>query len=153
PRGRRRRRAEAAARRTLQSERPFARRARPVGGRRRLRRRRPPPRRRVHEPTRSRRDDRAARRGAPRRAGGPVTSAPEGVLPIDKPAGVTSHDVVTTVRRALGTRKVGHAGTLDPMATGLLIVGGGSATRLLRFLGDLSKTYEGTFRLGVETTT
>jgi tRNA pseudouridine55 synthase len=79
--------------------------------------------------------------------------APEGVLLVDKPAGITSHDAVATVRRALGTRKVGHAGTLDPMATGLLVVGVGRATRLLRYLGDLPKTYEGTFRLGVETTT
>jgi tRNA pseudouridine55 synthase len=83
-----------------------------------------------------------------------VTAAgPEGLLLIDKPAGVTSHDVVDVVRRALGTKKVGHAGTLDPMATGLLLIGVGRATRLLRFLGDLAKTYEGTMRLGVETTT
>jgi tRNA pseudouridine55 synthase len=77
----------------------------------------------------------------------------EGLLLVDKPAGVTSHDVVDVVRRALGTRKVGHAGTLDPMATGLLLIGVGRATRLLRFLGGLPKTYEGTLRLGVETTT
>ena len=57
------------------------------------------------------------------------------------------------VRRATQVKKVGHAGTLDPMATGLLVLGLGRATRLLRFLGDLPKTYEGTFRLGVETTT
>jgi tRNA pseudouridine55 synthase len=79
--------------------------------------------------------------------------APEGVLLVDKPAGITSHDAVASVRRALGTRKVGHAGTLDPMATGLLVLGVGRATRLLRFLGGLPKTYEGTMRLGVETTT
>jgi tRNA pseudouridine55 synthase len=79
--------------------------------------------------------------------------APEGILLIDKPSGVTSHDVVDAVRRALGTRKVGHAGTLDPMATGLLVIGVGRATRLLRFLGDLPKTYEGTGVLGVRTTT
>ena len=77
----------------------------------------------------------------------------EGVLLVDKPAGTTSHDVVDAVRRSLGTRKVGHAGTLDPMATGLLILGAGRATRLLRFLGDLPKSYRGTMRLGVETTT
>jgi tRNA pseudouridine55 synthase len=77
----------------------------------------------------------------------------EGLLLVDKPAGVTSHDVVDVVRRALDTRKVGHAGTLDPMATGLLLIGVGRATRLLRFLGTLPKTYEGTLRLGVETTT
>jgi tRNA pseudouridine55 synthase len=82
-----------------------------------------------------------------------TTDAPDGVLLIDKPRGVTSHDVVDAVRRALRTRKVGHAGTLDPMATGLLVLGVGRATRLLRFLGDLSKTYEGTMRLGVETDT
>jgi tRNA pseudouridine55 synthase len=80
-------------------------------------------------------------------------SDPEGLLLVDKPGGMTSHDVVDIVRRRLGTRKVGHAGTLDPMATGLLVLGVGRATRLLRFLGDLPKTYEGTARLGVETTT
>ncbi len=79
--------------------------------------------------------------------------SPDGLLLVDKPGGVTSHDVVDAVRRALGTRKVGHAGTLDPMATGLLLIGVGRATRLLRFFGDLPKTYEGTARLGVETDT
>ncbi len=79
--------------------------------------------------------------------------APDGLLLVDKPRGMTSHDVVDAVRRAMSTRKVGHAGTLDPMATGLLLVGVGRATRLLRFLGDLPKTYEGTGMLGVETTT
>ena len=78
---------------------------------------------------------------------------PDGLLLIDKPGGITSHDAVAAVRRALQTRKVGHAGTLDPMATGLLVMGVGRATRLLRFLGDLPKDYEGTMRLGVETTT
>jgi len=77
----------------------------------------------------------------------------EGLLLVDKPRGLTSHDVVDRVRRTLGTRKVGHAGTLDPMATGLLLIGVGRATRLLRFLGDLPKSYEGTLRLGVETDT
>jgi tRNA pseudouridine55 synthase len=81
-----------------------------------------------------------------------VTPA-EGLLLVDKPRGVTSHDVVDVVRRGLGTRKVGHAGTLDPMATGLLLIGVGRATRLLRFLGALPKTYEGALRLGIETTT
>ncbi len=80
-------------------------------------------------------------------------SPAEGLLLLDKPKGVTSHDVVDVVRVALGTRKVGHAGTLDPMATGLLVIGVGRATRLLRFLGDLLKTYEGTGRLGEETDT
>jgi tRNA pseudouridine55 synthase len=80
-------------------------------------------------------------------------TAPEGVWLIDKPGGMTSHDAVAALRRALGTRKVGHAGTLDPMATGLLVMGVGRATRLLRFLGDLPKTYEGAFVLGVRTDT
>ncbi|HEX2267462.1 MAG TPA: tRNA pseudouridine(55) synthase TruB, partial [Actinomycetota bacterium] len=76
-----------------------------------------------------------------------------GLLLVDKPAGITSHDAVDRVRRTIGVRKVGHAGTLDPSATGLLLIGVGRATRLLRFLGDLPKSYEGTGVLGVETTT
>jgi tRNA pseudouridine55 synthase len=82
-----------------------------------------------------------------------VDRAPDGLILIDKRAGITSHDVVDEVRRALGNRKVGHAGTLDPMATGLLVVGVGRATRLLRYFGELRKTYEGTGRLGEETDT
>jgi tRNA pseudouridine55 synthase len=78
---------------------------------------------------------------------------PDGLLLVDKPPGITSHDAVAIVRRVQGTKKVGHAGTLDPMATGLLVMGIGRATRLLRFLGDLPKEYEGTIRLGIETTT
>ena len=70
---------------------------------------------------------------------------------IDKAEGWTSHDVVAKARRALGTRKVGHAGTLDPMATGLLVLGAGPATRLLTHLVGLGKTYETTIRLGVST--
>lgn len=85
--------------------------------------------------------------------GSGASVAPEGLLLIDKPQGITSHDAVDKVRRALNTKKVGHAGTLDPLATGLLLIGVGRATRSLRFLGDLPKTYEGTMRLGVETTT
>jgi tRNA pseudouridine55 synthase len=77
----------------------------------------------------------------------------DGLLLVDKPAGITSHDAVDEVRRALGVKKVGHAGTLDPMASGLLLMGVGRATRLLRFLGDLDKEYEGTARLGEETDT
>lgn len=76
---------------------------------------------------------------------------PRGILLVDKPAGITSHDVVARSRRALDTRKIGHAGTLDPMATGLLILGVGSATRLLTFIVGLDKTYEATIRLGVST--
>ena len=77
----------------------------------------------------------------------------DGLLLIDKPKGITSHDAVDVVRRSIGVRKVGHAGTLDPMATGLLVMGVGRGTRLLRFLGNLEKEYEGTGRLGEETDT
>jgi tRNA pseudouridine55 synthase len=82
-----------------------------------------------------------------------MTPGVEGLMLVDKPSGVTSHDVVDVVRRSLRTRKVGHAGTLDPMATGLLILGVGRATRLLRYLGDLPKSYAATGRLGEETDT
>jgi tRNA pseudouridine55 synthase len=76
-----------------------------------------------------------------------------GILLVDKPQGHTSHDVVARVRRAAGTRKVGHAGTLDPMATGLLVLGIESSTRLLTFMVGLDKRYEATIRLGESTTT
>ena len=76
-----------------------------------------------------------------------------GILLVDKPAGLTSHDVVARTRRALGTRKVGHAGTLDPMATGLLVVGVEGATRLLTYIVGADKTYEATIRLGQTTGT
>lgn len=72
---------------------------------------------------------------------------------IDKPAGPTSHDVVAVVRRALGVRRVGHAGTLDPAATGVVVVLVGRATRLARFVATLPKTYRGTIRFGFETST
>lgn len=78
---------------------------------------------------------------------------PSGILLVDKPGGMTSHDVVARARRAMGTRKVGHAGTLDPMATGLLVLGVGAATRLLTFVVGLDKTYEATIRLGESTDT
>jgi tRNA pseudouridine55 synthase len=78
---------------------------------------------------------------------------PDGLLLVDKPHGITSHDAVALVRRALGTRKVGHAGTLDPMATGLLLLCAGSAARLQGFFTLMDKTYEGTMRLGRATTT
>ena len=74
-----------------------------------------------------------------------------GLLVIDKPAGVTSHDVVGMVRRRFGERQVGHAGTLDPDATGVLLVGVGRCTRLLRFLTDLGKTYTGQVVFGTTT--
>ena len=76
----------------------------------------------------------------------------DGLLLVDKPAGPTSHDVVAAVRRVLGERRVGHAGTLDPAATGLLVVLAGRATRLARFVALLPKWYRGTVRFGWETT-
>lgn len=76
-----------------------------------------------------------------------------GLVVVDKPAGLTSHDVVARVRRLAGTRKVGHAGTLDPMATGVLVLGVERATRLLGHLMLTEKTYDATVRLGVATTT
>lgn len=78
---------------------------------------------------------------------------PDGVVVIDKPAGWTSHDVVAKSRGVLGTRKVGHSGTLDPDATGVLVLGVGKATRLLRYLTELPKSYVGEIVLGVETST
>lgn len=76
-----------------------------------------------------------------------------GVLLVDKPGGMTSHDVVARARKALGTRRIGHAGTLDPMATGLLILGVEASTRLLTYIVGLDKTYEATIRLGATTDT
>jgi tRNA pseudouridine55 synthase len=80
-------------------------------------------------------------------------AAPSGVLVVDKPRGPTSHDVVASVRRALGTRDVGHAGTLDPMATGVLVVLVGEATKLAPYLTADDKAYEATVRLGEATDT
>lgn len=82
-----------------------------------------------------------------------MEASPNGVLLVDKPEGWTSHDVVAKTRGALRTRKVGHAGTLDPMATGLLVLGVGPSTRLLTHLVGLDKTYEATIRLGQSTVT
>jgi tRNA pseudouridine55 synthase len=76
-----------------------------------------------------------------------------GVVVIDKPTGLTSHQAVAMIRRIAGTRKVGHAGTLDPMATGVLVIGIGRATRLLGYLALTEKAYDGTIRLGVSTVT
>jgi tRNA pseudouridine55 synthase len=84
---------------------------------------------------------------------GATETVPDGILLLDKPQGMTSHDVVARARRALGTKKVGHAGTLDPMATGLLILGIGPSTRLLTYLVGLDKEYFATIRLGQSTTT
>lgn len=83
----------------------------------------------------------------------PSNAGPHGVVVIDKPAGWTSHDVVAKSRGVLGTRKVGHSGTLDPDATGVLVLGVGHATRLLRFLTELPKSYDGEIVLGIETST
>ena len=76
-----------------------------------------------------------------------------GIALIDKQQGFTSHDVVAKLRKLLGSKKIGHAGTLDPMATGLLLLGVGSGTKLMQFLSGLDKTYEATIRLGASTST
>ena len=76
-----------------------------------------------------------------------------GFLVVDKEPGMTSHDVVAIGRRALGTRKVGHAGTLDPMATGILVLGFNNGTRLLQYITDGDKTYQATVVLGAATVT
>lgn len=85
-----------------------------------------------------------------RRRGDPSVN---GVVVVDKPSGVSSFDVVRTLKRALGTSRVGHTGTLDPMATGALVVCAGWSTRLVPFLSDGTKRYTGTIRLGVTTST
>lgn len=83
----------------------------------------------------------------------PSRQEPEGFLLVDKPQGPTSHDVVATARRLLNTRKVGHGGTLDPMATGVLVLGVGRATKLLTYVSGSTKQYEATIRLGQATNT
>jgi tRNA pseudouridine55 synthase len=83
----------------------------------------------------------------------PDADVPPGLLLVDKAGGMTSHDVVARARRVLSVRKVGHAGTLDPMATGLLVLGVGAATRLLGHVGGHDKTYEATIRFGQSTVT
>lgn len=77
----------------------------------------------------------------------------DGILVIDKPAGLTSHDVVNKVRRLISSKKVGHAGTLDPFATGVLVLGFNQGTKALNFLKEDDKEYEATLRLGIETDT
>lgn len=86
---------------------------------------------------------------------GTMTTKPEpcGLLLVDKPQGVTSFDMVAAVRGTLHIKKVGHAGTLDPMATGLLVIAFGRATRLLSAIVEHDKTYEATIRLGLSSTT
>lgn len=80
-------------------------------------------------------------------------SVVHGLVLVDKPAGMTSHDAVYSLRKSLGEKKIGHAGTLDPDATGLLVVGVGNGTRLIRFLSDMDKTYSCEFVFGSETDT
>ena len=82
-----------------------------------------------------------------------ATDGPSGVLVVDKPPGWTSHDVVARVRRLAGTRRVGHAGTLDPMATGVQVLGVGRGTKLLTYLVGATKSYQATVRLGQSTVT
>ncbi|SDQ76935.1 tRNA pseudouridine(55) synthase TruB [Quadrisphaera sp. DSM 44207] len=89
----------------------------------------------------------------PPQAGGAPTEVPPGLLVVDKPSGWTSHDVVARTRRLAGTRRVGHAGTLDPMATGVLVLGLGRATRLLAHVVGADKEYLATVRLGAATVT
>ncbi|MEU8350445.1 MULTISPECIES: tRNA pseudouridine(55) synthase TruB [unclassified Streptomyces] len=95
-------------------------------------------------------DKHPGRRAGARRAGPP---APDGLVIVDKPAGHTSHDVVARLRGMARTRRVGHAGTLDPMATGVLVLGTGRATRLLGHLALTEKEYTATIRLGQTTVT
>ncbi len=82
-----------------------------------------------------------------------VAAGPEGILLIDKPAGWTSHDVVAKLRRLTGQRRIGHTGTLDPMATGLLVVCIGRATRLVEYMAGHDKRYTGEVTLGISTDT
>ena len=79
--------------------------------------------------------------------------ATSGLIIVDKPEGITSHDVVARMRKIVGTRKIGHAGTLDPMATGILVLGVERATKLLGYVMGHDKTYQATVRLGASTTT
>ena len=88
-----------------------------------------------------------------RRGRKPDQNGPDGFLIVDKPAGMTSHDVVDRVRKSLHTRKVGHAGTLDPDATGVLVLGIGRGTKLLQFVSGVDKAYAGEVVFGVETST
>ncbi len=96
----------------------------------------------------------AVERERPGRHNSSMRSEPEpGLVVVDKPGGMTSHDVVGRLRRILGTRKIGHAGTLDPMATGVLVCGVGRATKLLGHLALDTKAYTATIRLGAATST
>lgn len=99
------------------------------------------------------RDGAASRGGRSGGARARRAAAPSGLVIVDKPSGLTSHDVVSRLRRLAGTRRVGHAGTLDPMATGVLVIGVERATRLLGHLALTEKEYTATIRLGVSTLT
>src|SRR3954452_12459962 len=114
-------------------------------------------RRSSSSPTRASRAPRGSRRcsrNSRMRRSPPVrTSAIDGVLLVDKPRGVTSHDVVAVARRALGTKRVGHTGTLDPFATGLLVLLVGRGTRLAQYVAGEPKVYDATILFGAETTT
>ncbi|MBH0111193.1 tRNA pseudouridine(55) synthase TruB [Salinibacterium sp. NG22] len=83
----------------------------------------------------------------------PPRNPTSGILFVDKPQGITSHGVISRARKSVGTRKIGHAGTLDPMATGLLVLGVNNATRLLTYLVGLDKQYTATIRLGASSNT
>lgn len=83
----------------------------------------------------------------------PPINPASGIVLVDKPQGITSHDVVARARRSIGTRKIGHAGTLDPMATGLLVLGVNNSTRLLTWVVGLDKEYTATIRLGADSST
>ncbi|MSY28006.1 MAG: tRNA pseudouridine(55) synthase TruB, partial [Actinobacteria bacterium] len=83
----------------------------------------------------------------------PVAPVVPGIVLVDKEGGWTSHDLVAKARGIFNTRRVGHAGTLDPMATGLVILGVGGATRLLGYVSDAGKSYQGTILLGAMTNT
>src|SRR5215469_97126 len=93
------------------------------------------------------------RHGSSKDPAGKRVITPSGLVIVDKPQGWTSHDVVAKIRKFAGTRRVGHAGTLDPMATGVLVVGVEKATRLLGYLALTEKEYVATIRLGQSTTT
>ena len=82
---------------------------------------------------------------------GILESGFEGILLVDKPSGITSHNIVDRLRKKLNMKKIGHAGTLDPLATGLMIMLIGKATKVSQFLINLDKAYEGIFKLGEET--
>jgi tRNA pseudouridine55 synthase len=81
----------------------------------------------------------------------PISDQPEGILLVDKPQGITSHDVVARMRKVFRIKKIGHAGTLDPMATGLLLIMVGKATKVSQYLMSHDKEYTGTVKLGEET--